>query len=117
MKETATNDVDVAVERTGRSAEQLRSDHPVWPLVAGYLAHLLHACVLVVSPQRIAVGGGVVKVPHLLPRVRQALAMAIDRELLLVLMVETPESVENADAIAAVPGVDVLLIGTNDLCA
>jgi len=59
--------------RTGKGAEELRSDHPVWPLVAGYLAHLLHACVLVVSPQRIAIGGGVVKSPHLLPRVRQAL--------------------------------------------
>lgn len=60
--------------RTGRGAEELRGDHPVWPLVAGYLGHLLHACVLVVSPQRIAIGGGVVKAPHLLPRVRQALA-------------------------------------------
>jgi fructokinase len=60
--------------RTGQAAEALRSDHPVWPLVAGYLAHMLHACVLVVSPQRIAIGGGVAKVPHLLPRVRQALA-------------------------------------------
>jgi 4-hydroxy-2-oxoheptanedioate aldolase len=32
-------------------------------------------------------------------------------------MLETPTAIENADAIAAVPGVDVLLIGTNDLCA
>ena len=30
---------------------------------------------------------------------------------------ETPTAIDNADAIAAVPGVDVLLIGTNDLCA
>lgn len=59
--------------RTGHAAEELRSDDPVWPLVASYLAHMLHACVLVVSPQRIAVGGGVSMVPHLLPRVRQAL--------------------------------------------
>jgi len=39
----------------------------------------------------------------------------VNREMLLVAMVETPEAGENADAIAAVPGVDVLLIGTNDL--
>ena len=32
-------------------------------------------------------------------------------------MVETPEAIERVDAIAAVPGVDVVLIGTNDLCA
>jgi 2-keto-3-deoxy-L-rhamnonate aldolase RhmA len=32
-------------------------------------------------------------------------------------MLETPKAIANADAIAQVPGVDVLLIGTNDLCA
>lgn len=34
---------------------------------------------------------------------------------LITVMVESPESVENVDAIAAVPGVDAILIGTNDL--
>ncbi len=38
-------------------------------------------------------------------------------ETLVIVMVETPKAIENADAIAAVPGVDVVLIGTNDLCA
>jgi 4-hydroxy-2-oxoheptanedioate aldolase len=40
---------------------------------------------------------------------------AVDRETMLVLMLETPQAVEAADAIAAVEGVDALLIGTNDL--
>ena len=31
-------------------------------------------------------------------------------------MLETPEGIANADAIAALPGIDVLLIGSNDLC-
>jgi len=35
---------------------------------------------------------------------------------LLIAMLETPEGIANADAIAAVPGIDVLLIGSNDLC-
>ena len=35
---------------------------------------------------------------------------------LVVAMIETPRAVENADTIAAVPGIDVLLMGTNDLC-
>ncbi|MGX9964375.1 HpcH/HpaI aldolase family protein [Roseomonas sp. F4] len=35
---------------------------------------------------------------------------------LVVCMIETPEGVGNAEAIAAVPGVDMLLIGSNDLC-
>jgi len=33
----------------------------------------------------------------------------------LIAMLETPEGIANADAIAAVPGIDSLLIGTNDL--
>jgi 4-hydroxy-2-oxoheptanedioate aldolase len=34
----------------------------------------------------------------------------------LIAMLESPEGIANADAIAAVPGIDVLLIGSNDLC-
>ena len=40
----------------------------------------------------------------------------LDNATLVVAMIETPLAVENADRIAAVPGVDALLIGTNDLC-
>lgn len=35
---------------------------------------------------------------------------------LCIAMLETPEGIANAEAIAAVPGIDVLLIGSNDLC-
>jgi 2-keto-3-deoxy-L-rhamnonate aldolase RhmA len=38
-------------------------------------------------------------------------------ETLVVVMLETPQAIANADAIAAVNGIDVLLVGTNDLCA
>ncbi len=41
----------------------------------------------------------------------------INAETLVVVMLESPQAIENAEAIAAVPGIDVLLIGTNDLCA
>lgn len=36
---------------------------------------------------------------------------------MVVIMLETPDAIAQADAIAAVPGVDSILIGTNDLCA
>jgi 2-keto-3-deoxy-L-rhamnonate aldolase RhmA len=39
----------------------------------------------------------------------------LNAELLLIPMIETPLAVENAEAIAAIDGVDVLLIGSNDL--
>lgn len=35
---------------------------------------------------------------------------------LCIAMLETAEGIANADAIAAVPGIDMLLIGSNDLC-
>lgn len=40
----------------------------------------------------------------------------VNKNTLLVMMLESPKAIDNADAIAAVPGVDVLLIGSNDLC-
>ena len=42
-------------------------------------------------------------------------AATMNAETLVVVMLETPQAIANADAIAAVEGVDVLLIGTNDL--
>jgi 2-keto-3-deoxy-L-rhamnonate aldolase RhmA len=39
----------------------------------------------------------------------------IDAATLVVVMLETPQAIENAAAIAAIPGIDSLLIGTNDL--
>src|SRR6202012_808082 len=44
-------------------------------------------------------------------------ASALNGANLTVVMLETPTAIRNAAEIAAVPGVDVLLIGTNDLCA
>lgn len=44
-------------------------------------------------------------------------AKALNAANLTVVMLETPTAIANADEIASVPGVDVLLIGTNDLCA
>jgi 2-keto-3-deoxy-L-rhamnonate aldolase RhmA len=44
-------------------------------------------------------------------------ARALNAANLTVVMLETPTAIQNADAIAAVDGIDVLLIGTNDLCA
>src|SRR6201989_2413235 len=40
---------------------------------------------------------------------------AVNNELVILPMIETNEALENLDAIASVPGVDVLLIGPSDL--
>jgi len=41
---------------------------------------------------------------------------SLNEATLLMAMIETPQALENAERIAAVPGIDALLMGTNDLC-
>jgi 2-keto-3-deoxy-L-rhamnonate aldolase RhmA len=48
------------------------------------------------------------------PAIPEAQA-GLDREVMIVVMLESPEAIENVDAIAATPGIDALLIGTSDL--
>ena len=43
-------------------------------------------------------------------------ARVANEQTMVVVMLESPQAIENCEAIAAVPGVDALLIGTNDLC-
>lgn len=40
----------------------------------------------------------------------------LNRQTLIIAMIETPQAVANAHEIAAVNGIDMLLIGSNDLC-
>jgi 2-keto-3-deoxy-L-rhamnonate aldolase RhmA len=40
----------------------------------------------------------------------------LNQDTLVIAMLETARGVQNAEAIAAVPGIDMLLIGSNDLC-
>ena len=63
--------------RLGRPPAEAHPDHPVWELEAGYLAWALATYVLVLSPQRLVVGGGVLRQAHLLDRVRRRLPEAL----------------------------------------
>jgi fructokinase len=57
-------------ERWGKKGQQLDPDHPAWELEASYLAQALHSLTVVLSPQRIIMGGGVMDVPGLIEKVR-----------------------------------------------
>lgn len=59
-------------------------------------------------------GGSPAVYGYLAPPMAEAQA-AINNEILIVVMVESPEAVENAFDVAAVDGIDVLLIGSSDL--
>ncbi len=63
--------------RWGREAETLPDDHPAWELEAHYLALGLSSVVLVLSPERIVLGGGVMTRMQLYPAVRRELAALI----------------------------------------
>jgi fructokinase len=60
-------------ERWGGAPQELSDDHPAWPLEADYLALGILSIVLVASPHRVIVGGGVMERACLLPMVRARL--------------------------------------------
>ncbi|MEM0961402.1 MAG: ROK family protein [Bacteroidota bacterium] len=56
--------------RWGRPAQDLPPDHEAWPLQARTLARGLVNLILTLSPQRIVMGGGVMKQTQLFPLIR-----------------------------------------------
>ncbi|HKY38158.1 MAG TPA: ROK family protein [Polyangiaceae bacterium] len=67
-----------AIERRwGRRGETLPADHPAWDLEARYIASALTSLVLVLSPQRLILGGGVMQVDRLYPLVRKHLVKSL----------------------------------------
>ena len=62
-----------------------------------------------------SMGGGLAQVSYASMPVGET-ARVVNDETLVVVMIESPQGVANADEIAATKGVDALLIGTNDLC-
>lgn len=61
-----------AIERRWRrKAEELPPDHPAWILEAEYLSLGIVTFICTLSPQRIALGGGVMKQAHLFPLIRK----------------------------------------------
>lgn len=56
--------------RAGRPPNELEPEHSVWTLEVHYLSMALVNYVCVLSPERIILGGGVMKQAHLFPRIR-----------------------------------------------
>lgn len=57
--------------RWGMPAESLPEDHAAWGLEAEYLASGVANIIVTLSPQRIVMGGGVMKQRHLFPLIRR----------------------------------------------
>ena len=58
----------------GQSLSHLPDDHPAWEVEAAYLGQLCATLVLTVAPQRIVLGGGVMKQQRLFPMIRERVA-------------------------------------------
>src|SRR5476649_2371967 len=61
-----------------------------------------------------SVGGGQAQFDYAPMKMADMIKRSNDNTLIVV-MIETPKAVKNADAIAAVPGIDALLVGSSDL--
>ncbi|BBM16727.1 fructokinase [Enterococcus avium] len=57
--------------RTGIKGEELPLDHPIWDLQANYLAQALMSYTLILAPEIIILGGGVMNQDHLLKKIQQ----------------------------------------------
>ena len=73
--------------RFGEEADNIPDDDPIWELEAGYIANALVAYILILSPKRIILGGGVMHRRFLLPgiikNVQQGLNGYLDHPSLL----------------------------------
>ncbi len=74
---------------------------------------IVEACLYAPKGHRSAFGSGPQLGYAAIPQAE--VCKIINRETLLMAMIETPEAVANADAIAAVDGIDTLHIGASDL--
>lgn len=85
-------------DRWGRRAPELADDHPAWDLEAHYLALGLTNLICTLSPQRIILGGGVMKQPQLLPLIRQKSLALLNN------YVQSPAILEEIDRYIVGPG-------------
>jgi fructokinase len=79
-------------DRWQLSPERLPDDHPAWALEAEYLALGILSILLVASPQRVIVGGGVVESRPLLDVVRPRLGQLVAGYLATPLLAERIDS-------------------------
>lgn len=84
--------------RWGKRGEDLPPDHPAWELEAHYVALGVMTVIMMLSPQRVILGGGVMQEPQLFPLVRRKVPPLING------YVQTPQIPEGIDEYIVPPG-------------
>lgn len=92
-------------ERWGKPGNALPANHPAWKLEANYLGLAMHNLVCTVSPQRIIVGGGVLKQSTLLPLVRKKVLTLLNGYIGALTSAETLETYIVLPALGNMAGV------------
>ncbi|MEA3349932.1 MAG: ROK family protein [Chloroflexota bacterium] len=85
-------------ERWGTRGENLPPDHPAWEMEAAYIAQALVNYILILMPQRIILGGGVMHQTHLFPAIRTNVQSLLND------YVQVPQILEDIDAYIVPPG-------------
>ncbi len=87
-------------ERWGQKADTLPPDHPAWELEARYLALALVNLIVILSPQRIILGGGIMQQTHLFPSIRQEVQRLLNN------YVKSPQLLDDIDSYIVPPALD-----------
>jgi fructokinase len=84
--------------RWGLPAESLPIGHPAWQIEAKYLSYCLVNIILTVSPERVILGGGVMKVPGLIELVRRDIVTTLNG------YIQSSEILDHIDRYVQLPG-------------
>ncbi len=85
-------------KRWGQPGETLAEHHPAWALEAQYLAFGVMNLILTTSPQRIVMGGGVMKQPQIFRLLREKLLLALNG------YIKAPKIIEDIENYVVRPG-------------
>jgi fructokinase len=85
-------------KRWGKPAEKLPPDHKAWDLEADYISAGVMNLILTISPQRVILGGGIMKAPGLLEKVRERVKILLNN------YVNSPMTGEKIDHYIVRPG-------------
>jgi len=84
--------------RWGRRGEELPADHPAWELEAHYVALGVMTIIMMLSPQRVILGGGVMQAAQLFPLVRRKVQQLLNG------YIQTPQITKHIDEYILPPG-------------
>ena len=79
-------------KRWGKKPSELDADHIGWDIEAHYLSVAIMDAILMISPEKIILGGGVMKQSHLFPLIRKKSSGKIKR-----IIIKVPEILENIE--------------------